>query len=140
MEVKEENKDNLDSQEKPIRCEVCARTWSTASQLKRHMFSHGSAQFPCNLCNALLRHPESLRNHTCKGSNQCDVCSRICPSASELKQHMFSHGTKQFQCHQCRKRYRHPKTLKHHVCKGLNGSKRNSMSRDEIQVYFCQSH
>ena len=93
--------------EKSHKCPMCASSFTTAGNLKRHILVHiGEKPFSCNQCEYKCTHADHLKRHMLTHSGEkpftCMQCEFSCTTASDLKRHILKHrGEKPFSCNQC---------------------------------------
>ena len=51
------------SDDQLICCKLCDKKYKSKKSLNRHMFSHSSNKYICNVCNAVFSHPRLLKVH-----------------------------------------------------------------------------
>ncbi|XP_061540220.1 zinc finger protein ZFP2-like isoform X3 [Phycodurus eques] len=106
-----------------LTCTVCSQTFSSQSQLLRHLQTHSvEGAEPCYRCRfceqtfsgvTLLRIHQ--RSHTTR-SYQCDKCNKMYASLTGLQSHRASHDTdSRFLCPQCGKCFKTQHGLEGHL-------------------------
>ncbi|XP_035638330.1 zinc finger protein 711-like [Oncorhynchus keta] len=120
---------------KTHQCPHCEHKSTNSSDLKRHIISVHTKDFPhkCDVCEKGFHRPSELKKHaeTHKGArlHQCRHCDFKTPDPFILSRHILSVHTKDlpFKCKRCRRGFRHQLELKKHM-KTHSGRK----------VYQCQ--
>ncbi|KAI3351870.1 hypothetical protein L3Q82_020700 [Scortum barcoo] len=120
---------------KTHQCPHCEHKSTNSSDLKRHIISVHTKDFPhqCDVCEKGFHRPSELKKHaeTHKGNkvHQCRHCNFNAPDTFTLSRHILSLHTKElpFKCKRCRRGFRQPAELKKHM-KTHSGRK----------VYQCQ--
>ncbi|XP_048884339.1 zinc finger protein 711 [Brienomyrus brachyistius] len=120
---------------KSHQCPHCDHKSTNSSDLKRHIISVHTKDFPhkCDVCDKGFHRPSELKKHaeTHKGSkvHQCRHCDFKISDPFTLSRHILSVHTKDlpFKCKRCKRGFRHQNELKKHM-KTHSGRK----------VYQCQ--
>ncbi|XP_038849288.1 zinc finger protein 711-like [Salvelinus namaycush] len=120
---------------KTHQCPHCEHKSTNSSDLKRHIISVHTKDFPhqCDVCEKGFHRPSELKKHseTHKGSkvHQCRHCNFTTSDPFTLSRHILSVHTKDlpFKCKRCRRGFRQSAELKKHM-KTHSGRK----------VYQCQ--
>ncbi|XP_046906356.1 zinc finger protein 711-like [Hypomesus transpacificus] len=120
---------------KTHQCPNCEHKSTNSSDLKRHVISVHTKDFPhkCDMCEKGFHRPSELKKHaeTHKVGrlHQCRHCQFKTPDPFTLSRHILSVHTKDlpFKCKRCRRGFRHQLELKKHM-KTHSGRK----------VYQCQ--
>ncbi|XP_023689912.1 zinc finger protein 711-like isoform X1 [Paramormyrops kingsleyae] len=120
---------------KTHQCPHCDHKSTNSSDLKRHIISVHTKDFPhkCDVCEKGFHRPSELKKHaeTHKGSrvHQCRHCDFKISDPFTLSRHILSVHTKDlpFKCKRCKRGFRHQNELKKHM-KTHSGRK----------VYQCQ--
>ncbi|XP_029509678.1 zinc finger protein 711-like [Oncorhynchus nerka] len=120
---------------KTHQCPHCEHKSTNSSDLKRHIISVHTKDFPhqCDVCEKGFHRPSELKKHseTHKGSkvHQCRHCNFTTSDPFTLSRHILSVHTKDlpFKCKRCRRGFRQSTELKKHM-KTHSGRK----------VYQCQ--
>ncbi|XP_052343678.1 zinc finger protein 711-like isoform X32 [Oncorhynchus keta] len=120
---------------KTHQCPHCEHKSTNSSDLKRHIISVHTKDFPhqCDVCEKGFHRPSELKKHseTHKGSkvHQCRHCNFTTSEPFTLSRHILSVHTKDlpFKCKRCRRGFRQSTELKKHM-KTHSGRK----------VYQCQ--
>lgn len=118
-------------------CEICAKSFSSKSQLDYHGRSvHGTGKvekFKCNLCDAMLatklilnRHRQRMHERT---SQQCTICGKVLVHEFALRLHIKSTHNSEgptFPCRVCDKSFKRSRTLKEHMA-----------THTGVKIYSC---
>ncbi|MGH0143957.1 UNVERIFIED_CONTAM: hypothetical protein FKN15_023551 [Acipenser sinensis] len=120
---------------KTHQCPHCDHKSTNSSDLKRHIISVHTKDFPhkCEVCEKGFHRPSELKKHseTHKGKkvHQCRHCDFKISDPFTLSRHILSVHTKDlpFKCKRCKRGFRHQNELKKHM-KTHSGRK----------VYQCQ--
>ncbi|XP_062331725.1 zinc finger protein 711-like isoform X2 [Osmerus eperlanus] len=120
---------------KTHQCPHCEHKSTNSSDLKRHIISVHTKDFPhqCDVCEKGFHRPSELKKHaeSHKGNkvHQCRHCNFTTSDPFTLSRHILSVHTKDlpFKCKRCRRGFRQPVELKKHM-KTHSGRK----------VYQCQ--
>ncbi|KAI3366181.1 hypothetical protein L3Q82_010011 [Scortum barcoo] len=106
-----------------LTCTVCEQTFSSQTQLLRHLQTHSvegaEPCYNCRFCDQSFSGVTQLRihqrTHTFR-SYQCDQCSKTYGSLTGLHSHRASHSTEsRFLCPQCGKRFKTRDGLEGHL-------------------------
>ncbi|XP_058474716.1 zinc finger and SCAN domain-containing protein 2 isoform X1 [Solea solea] len=106
-----------------LTCTVCEQTFSSQTQLLRHLQTHsaeGAApQYTCRFCSQSFSGVTQLRIHQrshAQRSYQCDLCSKTYGSLTGLQSHRAGHSAEsRFLCPQCGKRFKTRDGLEGHL-------------------------
>jgi len=67
----------LSSTGKSNSCHICNKSFSSESNLRRHIrVNHEASRFPCHMCPAVFKRIDSLVRH--KRANHAEVCCNVC--------------------------------------------------------------
>jgi len=109
--------------ERQFKCDLfnCSFVAKRSTDLKRHQATHDK-QFECNICERKFSRKNYLEAHIMtKHQNvdlfKCHVCDKQLGSKVTLRHHLKLHEknvTKNFNCQQCTKSFRHKVSLKQH--------------------------
>ncbi|CAO1331903.1 unnamed protein product [Diamesa serratosioi] len=86
--------------ERPFRCKICGRSFTTKGNLKTHMSVHHSSLFKhrCRYCGKIFGSDSSLqihlRSHTGERPYKCNVCGSRFTTKGNLKVHFERHSDK----------------------------------------------
>ena len=103
-----------------LKCDQCAKTFSSQGNLKRHLRIYTSEKpFACSQCDYKCSRPSHLKSHerihTGEKPFSCSQCDYKCLTSSDLKKHQRIHtGDKPFSCSQCDYKCSRSSTLKNH--------------------------
>lgn len=104
-------------------CPTCGKSYSSVSNLNKHMKTHGEKKEFCDICNksfhlkiALREHMESV--HTEVFKHQCQYCGKFLKCRNSMFGHVrqfHSDITIMYECEQCGKQFRQKGNLKKHI-------------------------
>jgi len=114
------------------KCDICGKTFSFPSNLKRHMMSiHDKSKFQCNQCDKHFSFASNLRRHVlsihetkktaCRTTYPCNHCSKEFLYAANVKRHVeYTHEipngeSRSFHCDLCDKDFAFESNLKRHI-------------------------
>ncbi|XP_049921179.1 zinc finger protein 567-like isoform X2 [Epinephelus moara] len=121
--AKERDAHRLQHRLPDLTCTVCDQTFSSQTQLLRHLQTHSvegaEPCYNCRFCDQTFSGVTQLRihqrTHTFR-SYQCDQCSKTYGSLTGLQSHRASHTTEsRFLCPQCGKRFKTRDGLEGHL-------------------------
>uniref|UniRef100_A0A2P2I7S5 Zinc finger protein 260-like n=1 Tax=Hirondellea gigas TaxID=1518452 RepID=A0A2P2I7S5_9CRUS len=97
-------------QMKPLKCNICPRTFMYYSHKKSHMLRHYNLKpFSCHLCNRsfqLKRHlTDHIRLHEGKPKYKCEQCDVAYVLPDSLRKHKDLHLSSPLICHICEKQF-----------------------------------
>lgn len=116
-------------------CEICGVIFSKKQKLKYHMRTHtGENLKSCLICNKAFTHSYALnshlRTHQKKGQYMCYLCKQgFMLSGKALYAHLMWHGTEEFACHRCNKKFRFQRLLNRHIL----------AVHDKVQGFECKA-
>ncbi|KAM6957994.1 uncharacterized protein LKV04_022130 [Tautogolabrus adspersus] len=121
--AKERDAHRLQHRLPDLSCTVCEKTFSSQTQLLRHLQTHSvegvEPCYNCRFCEQTFTGVTQLRihqrTHTFR-SYQCDQCSKAYGSLTGLNSHRASHSAQsRFLCSQCGKRFKTRDGLEGHL-------------------------
>ncbi|KAM9334329.1 uncharacterized protein ABDE67_022057 [Symphorus nematophorus] len=121
--AKERDAHRLEHRVPDLTCTVCDQTFSSQTQLLRHLQTHSvegaEPCYNCRFCDQTFSGVTQLRihqrTHTFR-SYQCDQCSKTYGSLTGLHSHRASHSAdSRFLCPQCGKRFKTRDGLEGHL-------------------------
>lgn len=104
-------------------CPTCGKSFSSKSNLTKHMTLHGEKKFQCSYCPKVFHLEVYLREHiTCVHYNifkfQCNVCGRLLKSKTGLIAHnriFHAKNAEVFPCTKCGKVFKQKGNLRSHM-------------------------
>ncbi|XP_066252713.1 gastrula zinc finger protein XlCGF26.1-like [Euwallacea similis] len=108
------------SGERPLKCEICYRTFALPSSLHRHKLIHKARQFECNICGKRFNQQSNVNAHTLTHSGEkphiCSTCGKRFTTNTNLEVHNRIHtGVKPFVCTFCDKAFISSTQLRKHM-------------------------
>ncbi|XP_038658155.1 zinc finger X-chromosomal protein-like isoform X1 [Scyliorhinus canicula] len=110
------------SKDLPFKCEHCLMTFTDAKELQKHAIMHqGHKTHQCTHCDHRSSNSSDLKRHiisvhTKDYPHKCEVCDKGFHRPSELKKHMSTHkGKKLHQCRHCDFKIADPFVLSRHI-------------------------
>uniref|UniRef100_A0A3B1KB71 Zinc finger protein X-linked n=1 Tax=Astyanax mexicanus TaxID=7994 RepID=A0A3B1KB71_ASTMX len=110
------------SKEMPYKCDRCFQTFAEAEELQQHALTHEEAKsHQCAHCDHRSSNSSDLKRHiisvhTKDYPHKCDVCGKGFHRPSELKKHSAAHKAKKLhQCRHCSFRIADPFVLSRHI-------------------------
>ncbi|XP_072901711.1 zinc finger X-chromosomal protein-like isoform X1 [Hemitrygon akajei] len=110
------------SKDLPFKCEHCLMTFTDAKELQKHTAIHqGHKTHQCTHCDHRSSNSSDLKRHiisvhTKDYPHKCEVCDKGFHRPSELKKHMSTHkGKKLHQCRHCDFKIADPFVLSRHI-------------------------
>ena len=85
-----------DAGDKPLRCELCGKTFSKFQNLRLHQRVHtGEKPYGCRHCSKRFSHQHQWKNHervhTGEKPFRCPICGRCFVQSSHMKRHLSIH-------------------------------------------------
>lgn len=110
------------SKEMPFKCEICLQTFADSKDLQAHVILHQeSKSHQCLHCDHKSSNSSDLKRHiisvhTKDYPHKCEVCEKGFHRPSELKKHEAAHrGKKMHQCRHCEFQISDPFVLSRHI-------------------------
>ncbi|XP_033616478.1 zinc finger Y-chromosomal protein isoform X2 [Fukomys damarensis] len=110
------------SREVSFKCDICLLTFSDAKEVQQHTLTHQESKtHQCLHCDHKSSNSSDLKRHiisvhTKDYPHKCDMCYKGFHRPSELKKHMASHkGKKMHQCRHCDFKIADPFVLSRHI-------------------------
>ena len=106
---------------KPIRCDVCEKTFALKSSLTNHQKTHALQDiFNCKICDKVCLSKISLLNHERmhkpKDKYVCETCSKPFYDKHQLTKHQIVHSSSRpFECKTCRTGFKDKHGLSRHM-------------------------
>ena len=106
--------------DKPFKCSLCPRAFTTSSQHRLHVKRHeGVKQFKCELCSKCFLNKDTykthLRRHKGEKPFSCKICKKSFAESWALTKHLRSHtGQQPYLCKECGKRFADSSNLAKH--------------------------
>ena len=114
---------SVHEENKPFKCKVCGKTFSTNQHVNEHYESvhEGKKRFKCNDCDKAFSQKQSLNGHMKTVHEEkffdCNVFGKVFSQKQSLNEHIESvHEVKQpFKCNDCSKAFSQKHTLNRHI-------------------------
>ena len=110
------------SKEMPLKCDPCDRTFTDIKEAQQHALMHQESKtYQCLHCSHKSSNSSDLKRHiisvhTKDYPHKCELCSKGFHRPSELKKHAASHKSKKMhQCKHCDFKCPDPLVLSHHI-------------------------
>lgn len=110
------------SKEMPFKCDICLQTFADSKELQAHAILHQeSKSHQCLHCDHKSSNSSDLKRHiisvhTKDYPHKCEVCEKGFHRPSELKKHEAAHrGKKMHQCRHCEFQIADPFVLSRHI-------------------------
>ncbi|XP_066514841.1 zinc finger Y-chromosomal protein 1 [Hoplias malabaricus] len=110
------------SKEMPYKCDRCFQTFAEAEELQQHTLTHEEGKsHQCAHCDHRSSNSSDLKRHiisvhTKDYPHKCDVCGKGFHRPSELKKHAAAHRAKKLhQCRHCNFKISDPFVLSRHI-------------------------
>ncbi|CAO2618056.1 Zinc finger Y-chromosomal protein 1 [Lemmus lemmus] len=110
------------SKEIPLKCDTCVLTFSDTKEAQQHALTHRESKtYQCLHCSHKSSNSSDLKRHvisvhTKDYPHKCELCSKGFHRPSELKKHAATHKSKNMhQCTQCDFKSPDPLLLSHHI-------------------------
>ncbi|KAL1506098.1 hypothetical protein ABEB36_005526 [Hypothenemus hampei] len=106
--------------ERPLKCDICSRTFALPSSLHKHVRIHKEKQFACNICGKRFNQQSNVNTHILTHSGEkphsCSTCGKRFSTNTNLEVHKRIHtGVKPFVCTFCDKAFISSTQLKKHM-------------------------
>ncbi|KAM8750156.1 zinc finger X-chromosomal protein-like [Rhynchonycteris naso] len=110
------------SREMPFKCDICLLTFSDSKEVQQHALNHQESKtHQCLHCDHKSSNSSDLKRHiisvhTKDYPHKCDMCDKGFHRPSELKKHVAAHkGKKMHQCRHCDFKIADPFVLSRHI-------------------------
>ncbi|XP_050293784.1 zinc finger protein 260-like [Anthonomus grandis grandis] len=106
--------------ERPLKCQICCRTFALPSSLHKHKRIHKEKQYACNICGKRFNQQSNVNSHILIHSGEkphrCLTCGKRFSTNTNLEIHKRLHtGQKPFVCTFCEKGFNTSTQLRKHM-------------------------
>ena len=133
-----------------FRCNVCEKTFKSASDLRKHAVCHSDeTPFPCTKCDKKFKRKKNLNSHLerCIGPHKVQLTCSRCPKTFWTKGYLRMHerihdGTNPYYCKPCDKYFLKKSKLQRHLDsderRKLRAELANASKKEEYKCSFCE--